>query len=123
LPAHPTTADIVWRVALCGCGFGLFQSPNNRAIVASAPRERSGGAGAIQGTARLLGQSIGAALVALVFGLAQARGGHGAPTAIWLAAGFAGIAVLASLARMFDIVRIGPPTLQPARGEAHEPAE
>jgi DHA2 family multidrug resistance protein-like MFS transporter len=123
LPAQPTTADIVWRVALCGCGFGLFQSPNNRAIVASAPRERSGGAGAIQGTARLLGQSIGAALVALVFGLAQAHGGHGAPTAIWLAAGFAGIAVLASLARMFDIVRIGPATVRAPQGEAHEPAE
>jgi hypothetical protein len=58
-----------------------------------------------------------------VFGLAQARGGHGAPTAIWLAAGFAGIAVLASLARMFDIVRIGPPTLRAPQGEAHEPAE
>ncbi len=123
LPAHPTTADIVWRVALCGCGFGLFQSPNNRAIVASAPRERSGGAGAIQGTARLLGQSIGAALVALVFGLAQARGGHGATTAIWLAAGFAGIAVLASLARLFDVVRITPPPARSTRGEAQEPAE
>ena len=52
------------------CGFGFFQSPNNRAIVSSAPRERSGGAGAIQATARLLGQTIGAALVALVFGYA-----------------------------------------------------
>jgi hypothetical protein len=62
-------------------------------------------------------------LVALVFGLAQARGGHGAPTAIWLAAGFAGIAVLASLARMFDVVRIGPVTARPPRGEVHEPAE
>src|SRR5204863_10143407 len=100
LPAHPTTADIIWRVALCGAGFGLFQSPNNRAIVASAPRERSGGAGAIQGTARLLGQSIGAALVALVFGVTG--GGQGATTAIVLAAGFAGIAVLASLTRLFE---------------------
>jgi MFS transporter, DHA2 family, multidrug resistance protein len=66
LPAHPTTIEIAWRVAVCGLGFGFFQSPNNRAIVASAPRERSGGAGAIQGTARLLGQSIGAAFVALI---------------------------------------------------------
>src|SRR5207302_10666339 len=40
LPAHPATADIVWRVALCGAGFGLFQSPNNRAIVARRSEER-----------------------------------------------------------------------------------
>ncbi len=40
LPAQPTTTDIIWRVAICGLGFGLFQSPNNRAIVASAPQRR-----------------------------------------------------------------------------------
>jgi DHA2 family multidrug resistance protein-like MFS transporter len=121
LPAHPTTADIIWRVALCGVGFGLFQSPNNRAIVASAPRERSGGAGAIQGTARLLGQSIGAALVALVFGVTG--GGHGATIAIWLAAGFAGIAVLASLTRLFEFVRLAPPPQSSNAAGLHEPAE
>src|SRR5207237_8986133 len=107
LPPRPDTIDVIWRVAVCGLGFGFFQSPNNRAIVASAPRERSGGAGAIQGTARLLGQSIGAALVALVFGVTG--GGQGATTAIVLAAGFAGIAVLASLTRLFEFVRIPPP--------------
>jgi DHA2 family multidrug resistance protein-like MFS transporter len=124
LPAQPTTTDIIWRVALCGLGFGLFQSPNNRAIVASAPRERSGGAGAIQGTARLLGQSIGAAFVALVFGLAD--GGHSAGTAILLAACFAVVGAAASLTRLFEFVRIEQPARQPARAEPrglHEPAE
>jgi DHA2 family multidrug resistance protein-like MFS transporter len=124
LPAQPTTMDIVWRVGLCGLGFGLFQSPNNRAIVASAPRERSGGAGAIQGTARLLGQSIGAAFVALVFGLAA--GGHSAGMAIVLAAGFAAAGALASLSRLFEFVRIeqsGRPSAPAAPPAAHEPAE
>ncbi|MBS6363340.1 MFS transporter, partial [Burkholderia sp.] len=37
---HPGTVDIVWRMALCGTGFGLFQTPNNRAIMSSAPRMR-----------------------------------------------------------------------------------
>src|SRR5580692_10760944 len=83
LPDHPSTADILWRIAVCGGGMGLFQQPNARSIIMSAQLARSGGAGAIQGTARLLGQSIGAALVALVFGLA---GGHGAKSAIVLAA-------------------------------------
>src|SRR5215469_9453888 len=67
LPNQPSDANIIWRMAVCGWGFGFFQSPNNRAIVTSAPRERSGSAGAIQGTSRLLGQTIGTAMVAMVF--------------------------------------------------------
>jgi DHA2 family multidrug resistance protein-like MFS transporter len=128
LPAHPTTFDILWRVAVCGAGFGLFQSPNNRAIVSSAPRARSGGAGAIQGTARLLGQSVGAAAVALVFGLAQgsAQGSHGATIAILLAAGFAGLGTITSLSRLADFA--GPvqperPIPGPIPSEISEPAE
>jgi DHA2 family multidrug resistance protein-like MFS transporter len=27
LPASPSDLDIIWRMALCGAGFGLFQSP------------------------------------------------------------------------------------------------
>ena len=74
LPAHPGNADIAWRMALCGFGFGLFQAPNNRAILGSAPRERSGGASGMLGTARLLGQTTGAALMALMFNLFDERG-------------------------------------------------
>lgn len=73
LPAAPATADIVWRMALCGAGFGMFQSPNNRAIVTSTPPERSGGASGMLGTARLLGQTTGAALVAMMFSVAGAK--------------------------------------------------
>jgi DHA2 family multidrug resistance protein-like MFS transporter len=70
LPAQPETVDIIWRMAVCGGGFGLFQSPNNRAIINGAPASRSGGASGMIGTARLLGQTVGAALVGLLFGLA-----------------------------------------------------
>jgi DHA2 family multidrug resistance protein-like MFS transporter len=66
LPAHASTLDIAWRMFLSGAGFGLFQSPNNRTMVAAAPRERSGGASGMLGTARLLGQTTGAALVAML---------------------------------------------------------
>jgi len=65
IPAHPTLFDVIWRMALSGAGFGLFQTPNNRTMIAAAPRERSGGASGMLGTARLLGQTTGAALVAL----------------------------------------------------------
>jgi DHA2 family multidrug resistance protein-like MFS transporter len=119
LPAAPSGADIVWRMAICGCGFGFFQSPNNRAIVGSAPRERSGGAGAIQATARLLGQTIGAALVALVFGYAGPAGGSSPTVAILLAAGFSALAALASLARLSNLVRM-PRT--PAARDSKPPA-
>ena len=74
LPAHPSTPDIAWRMVLCGMGFGLFQTPNNRAMLGSAPRERSGGASGMLGTARLLGQTTGAALMALMFTLFGERG-------------------------------------------------
>ena len=76
LPLMPTDADIIWRMALCGAGFGLFQSPNNHTIITAAPRQRSGGASGMLGTARLLGQSTGAALVALMFNLYQDGGTH-----------------------------------------------
>jgi DHA2 family multidrug resistance protein-like MFS transporter len=68
-----TQVDIVWRLAVCGFGFGLFQSPNNRVIIGSAPRHRSGGASGLQSMGRLLGQSSGAVAVAIVFGLVPGR--------------------------------------------------
>lgn len=97
LPDAPAVADIALRMALCGIGFGLFQSPNLRAMMSSAPPERSGGASGMVGMARLMGQASGAALVALCFGLAGARG----PVwALGLGTGFATLAAGASLARL-----------------------
>ncbi|WP_421992110.1 MFS transporter [Roseococcus sp.] len=55
---------------LAGIGFGFFQAPNNRAIVISAPRARAGGAGGLQSTARVLGQTFGATTAAACFTLA-----------------------------------------------------
>lgn len=67
LPPDPAAADVAWRMALAGLGFGLFQTPNNKVLVSSAPKERSGGASGIQATGRLLGQTLGAATVGLLF--------------------------------------------------------
>ena len=69
LPAHASTADIVWRIALCGLGFGCFQSPNNRTLLTSAPRQRAGAAGGMLATARLIGLTGGATAAAMVFRL------------------------------------------------------
>ena len=71
---EPGVASLVWRLAVCGLGFGFFQSPNNRLIIGSAPPERSGGASGLQSSGRLIGQSFGAALMAVAFGrCARAR--------------------------------------------------
>jgi DHA2 family multidrug resistance protein-like MFS transporter len=69
----PGNFDIVWRMAVCGLGFGLFQSPNNRTIVSAAPKPRSGAAGGMLATARLLGQTTGAVAVGVAFHLAGVR--------------------------------------------------
>ncbi|VDC51183.1 Riboflavin transporter RibZ [Brevundimonas mediterranea] len=66
--------DIIWRMALCGAGFGFFQSPNNRALLSEAPRERAGAAGGALGTARVLGQSMGAVVVAFLLSAAPVSG-------------------------------------------------
>lgn len=60
---------LVWRLMLCGAGFGMFQSPNNHLLLSSAPPQRTGSASGMLATARLTGQTTGAALVALMFHL------------------------------------------------------
>jgi DHA2 family multidrug resistance protein-like MFS transporter len=74
MPTAASAFGVAWRMALAGAGFGLFQTPNNRTMIAAAPRERSGGASGMLGTARLLGQTIGAALVALFLARVPADG-------------------------------------------------
>ena len=99
LSARTSTPDIVWRMALAGAGFGLYQSPNNRTIQASAPRARSGGASGMQAMARLLGQTVGAALTALVL----ARFVPGTSAAVWVGALFAGAGAVVSAIRLTDL--------------------
>lgn len=67
LDADSTIIGIIWRLALCGAGFGLFQTPNNSTIISSAPTNRSGGASGMMGMARLMGQTLGTTFVALLF--------------------------------------------------------
>ncbi len=99
LPAHPGNADIAWRMAVCGFGFGLFQAPNNRAILSAAPRDRSGGASGMLGTARLLGQTVGAALMALMFNL---FGDRATAAALLASAGIALVAAGVSCTRLME---------------------
>ncbi|WP_456619814.1 MULTISPECIES: MFS transporter [unclassified Bradyrhizobium] len=61
-----TPLRIACSMAVCGVGFGLFQSPNNWALISAAPPARSGAASGSLSSARLVGQSLGAAIVAIM---------------------------------------------------------
>ena len=67
--SEPSEWNIAWRMAICGVGFGMFQTPNNIVMVMATPVNRSGGAGGMQSTARLVGQTLGATIVSSVFAL------------------------------------------------------
>lgn len=97
LPEDPSMADVAWRMALCGIGFGLFQTPNNKILITSAPKERSGGASGIQATGRLLGQTLGAATVGVLFGVLPKD--HGTTAALVLGGGLCLVAAVASAMR------------------------
>ena len=97
LPDGAGNTAIMLRMLVCGAGFGFFQSPNLKAIMSAAPPGRSGGASGTVATSRLVGQSVGAALVALCFGIAP---GHGPTLALTLAAAFAALASLVSFSRL-----------------------
>jgi DHA2 family multidrug resistance protein-like MFS transporter len=97
LPPSPSVADIIWRMMICGVGFGFYQAPNMKALMSSAPPHRSGSASGIVATARLTGQTTGAALAALCFSLA----GHaGATVALALGVGFGALGSLTSFLRL-----------------------
>jgi DHA2 family multidrug resistance protein-like MFS transporter len=96
-PAGAGDLDIAWRMALCGLGFGLFQSPNNRMMLTAAPRERAGAAGGMLGTARLTGQTLGAVLTAILFEMFRVQG---ETLALEAAAGFCLVSAAVSLLRL-----------------------
>jgi DHA2 family multidrug resistance protein-like MFS transporter len=97
MPADASVISIIVRMILCGIGFGFFQAPNQKALMTSAPKERSSGASGTIATARLIGQATGAALVALSFGISNA---HGPVLALSIGAGFAAVGSIASGLRL-----------------------
>ena len=98
LPADGARWPVMAALFVCGAGFGAFQAPNNRAMLASAPRARAGSAGGMQSTARVLGQASGTTMVATVFHFSH--GGAGiAVAALYVAAGLACVAAGVNLVR------------------------
>jgi len=93
-----TPAIVIAFTFLGGAGFGLFQVANNRNMFLAAPRTRSAAAGAMQGTARVTGQTAAALLAASLFALAPI---HAAlASALWAGAFFTLAAGALSLSRL-----------------------
>lgn len=97
LSNSPSLIDIVWRLMVCGVGYGMFQSPNMVAMMNSAPRNRSGSAGGILATSRLIGQAIGATSVAFCF---SAFGENAIEYAFYIAVLMALCGAISSLLRL-----------------------
>ncbi|WP_198034190.1 MFS transporter [Acidihalobacter ferrooxydans] len=97
--------DIFWRTGLCGLGYGFFQAPNNLEMLDSVAREHSGVASGVLASARTFGQSVGAAVVALMLaclGGAAHAGMDILPvrTALWVGCALAVCAWVLSMSRL-----------------------
>ena len=91
----PLTA-IAAALGVVGLGVGIFVSPNNSALMGSAPRHRQGIAAGVLATARNVGMVLGVGLAGAVFTTVLARGeGHadalvrGVQASLYVAAGIA----------------------------------
>lgn len=65
--AQMTDLDYIVRVAPFGIGLGMFQSPNNSAILGSVPPERLGIASGLLSLTRTLGQTTDVPLLGAIF--------------------------------------------------------
>ncbi|MCE7795749.1 MFS transporter [Sphingobium sufflavum] len=101
LPEAPTYLDLVWRVLLCGAGFGIFYSPGTRQVVGAAPMDRAAAAGGLTSTVRGAGQTLGSTLVAALL----ASGAGVGPTGPLIAVGLAFMAGICSFSVLGAHVR------------------
>ena len=104
LPEKVDIGDVWWRMALCGVGFGFFQTPNNIVMVMATPVERTGAAGGMQSTARLTGQTFGSTIVTIVFSFVAVVTASVHIT-LYISLGFAVVAMVFSLFRGRRIIR------------------
>ncbi|NJN84873.1 MAG: MFS transporter [Caldilineaceae bacterium] len=67
LTAETSVAGYVIRLLPIGVGMGIFSSPNNSAVMGSAPRERLGIASSLLAVTRTLGQTTGVAVFGAIW--------------------------------------------------------
>ncbi|WP_312077689.1 MFS transporter [Leclercia sp.] len=97
LPATPAMWDICLRSLVCGIGFGCFQSPNNREMLANVSREYASYASGILSIARTFGQCLGAAVVGILLAVMSTEAVN---IALWIAVAASVASVVFSLSRL-----------------------
>jgi DHA2 family multidrug resistance protein-like MFS transporter len=97
MPAAPADWDVAWRMAICGIGFGFYQTPNNTTVMTAGPANRSGAAGGMMAVARVTGWCLGSALVAVVFAIGAA---DATIVCLEIGAGFAAVGAVVSVTRL-----------------------
>lgn len=103
LSPHASLFAIIWPLIITGFGQGLFQSPNNSAIMGSVPRERLGVASGFLATVRVLGQSLSVAVAGAIF---ATQGGSAAGALIRQASGARRTALEATFSQAFHAALI-----------------
>ncbi|MDP3565120.1 MAG: MFS transporter [Methanoregula sp.] len=68
---------ILFAFVLFGTGFGLFQSPNNTAILSALPREQLSTASSVIATSRNLGMAVGVSLGSILLSFQLMAAGYG----------------------------------------------
>lgn len=117
LPQSAAVSDVVWRLAVTGLGTGMFQSPNNSAVMGSVPLPYLGIASGILAAMRNVGMVLGIAVAgAVLYNLAPiaatAAPGSFSPTDLHnfmygLHCAYISGAVLAATAALTSLLAIG----------------
>ena len=128
LTADAKTTDVVWCLAVCGLGGGLFQSPMNSAAMGSAPDQFRGIASSVLAMMRNVGMVFGIAISGtIVYNIApfttQGHAGLFTPDQLaiflnglkWAFLTASGIAILSAISALF--AKVEPQTEGPTAGK------
>jgi len=67
LDQHTTVLGYALRIFMVGAGIGIFMSPNNSAIMGTAPRHQLGVVSSMMAQSRTLGQTVGIAVIGAIW--------------------------------------------------------
>jgi EmrB/QacA subfamily drug resistance transporter len=77
ITATTSSFEYILRFLPIGIGMGIFQSPNNSAVMGSAPKHRLGVASGLLSLTRVLGQMTGIAILGAIYNTAVFRASGG----------------------------------------------
>lgn len=90
IPLNDSLALIEGALLVIGCGLGLNTAPVNAVAVANVPAARSGTASGLVNTARMVGATLGVAVLGAVFAVFAAGTGQGSHIVTGLAPAYIG---------------------------------